>query len=83
LELQKHARVGVGAQEQQADPMKVALEAIKNNEHCIRRLEKDLKNLSERRDDLAGGLESKLNGRKHELEKRLGDLRGELKRMRL
>lgn len=83
LDLQKHARVGLAAQETQADPLRIALEAIKNNETCIRLLERDLKHLRERREDLAGGLESRLSVRRHELEKRLGELRGELKRMRL
>jgi chromosome segregation ATPase len=83
LELQKHSRIAQPAHEQQADQLKVVLESIKNNEQCIRVLEKDLRHHKERREELANGLESKLNARKHELEKKIADGRAELKRMRL
>lgn len=42
--------------ESQADQMKVALETIKNNELMIRVLEKELKNIKDRREELANGL---------------------------
>lgn len=58
-------------------------EAIKNNETIIKVLEKELKKNKERNDDLKNGLEAKLNTKKYELEKKLGDLKSEVRKMKL
>lgn len=50
-------------------------EHIKNNENIIRVLEKDARKLRDRREELKDGLESRLNAKKYDQEKRISDLK--------
>ena len=46
-------------------------------------LDKEVKKVKERREELKSGLESNLNTKKYELEKRFGELKNEVKKMKL
>jgi hypothetical protein len=56
LEQQKYSRISHNSQEQITDPLKIVQESIKNNENLIKVLEKEVKKLRERREELKEGL---------------------------